>query len=195
MPKLSKIYLTLLFILISCHQANYKNPHVVIQSSYGNIELELFADKAPKSVAAFLSYLERGYYKNSSFYRALNEENQPTGSGSVALVQGGIWKTLHHPDSIPGIQHETTRQTGILHKNGTVSLARREPGTANTEFFICIGDQPGFDFGGDNNPDGQGYAAFGRVVKGMDIVIQIQNQPVNGESLLQKIPIRDIVRL
>ena len=80
---------------------------------------------------------------------------------------------------MPGIIHETTQQTKILHKDGTISLARLEPGTANTEFFICVGDQPGFDFGGANNPDGQGYAAFGKVVKGMPVVRSIYEAPEN----------------
>ncbi|MBS1668487.1 MAG: peptidylprolyl isomerase [Bacteroidetes bacterium] len=181
--------------LISCSSPKYKNPHVLIKTNYGNIEMELYPEQAPKSVAAFLSYVDAGYYKNSSFYRALNDENQPSGSGGIALLQGGTWKTkpeLHH---LPGIPHESTKKTKILHKNGTVSLSRQAPGSASTEFFICIGDQPGFDFGGNNNPDGQGYAAFGRVVKGMDIVKEIHNQPVNGESLVTPVVIKNIERL
>jgi peptidyl-prolyl cis-trans isomerase A (cyclophilin A) len=81
-----------------------------------------------------------------------------------------------------------------LHKDGTISLARLQPGTATTEFFICIGDQPGYDFGGENNPDGQGYAAFGRVVKGMDIIKKIYNQPENDQYFTPRVPIYNIVR-
>jgi peptidyl-prolyl cis-trans isomerase A (cyclophilin A) len=73
-------------------------------------------------------------------------------------------------------------------------MARTAPGTATTEFFICVGDQPGFDFGGDNNPDGQGYAAFGKVVKGMDIVRNIYARPENNQSFDPPIPIYEIVR-
>jgi len=149
---------------ISCSHPKYKNPHIEIQTRSGDIEVELFPDQAPKTVAAFLSYIDAGYYKNSSFYRALNEDNQPTGSGETAMLQGGIWKTKHGMH-LPGIPHESTQQTKLTHINGTISLARQEPGTANTEFFICIGEQKGFDYGGTNNPDGQGYAAFGQVVK------------------------------
>jgi peptidyl-prolyl cis-trans isomerase A (cyclophilin A) len=189
-------YLTVaIFCLsISCSRIKFKNPHVQILTRYGNIEVELFLGNAPKSVAAFLSYVDSGYYKNSSFYRALNEDNQPTGNAETAIIQGGIWETKHGM-KIPGIPHESTQQTKLTHGNGSISLARQEPGTANTEFFICIGDQKGFDFGGSNNPDGQGYAAFGQVVKGMDIIIQFYTQPTNGDRLQQPIEILNIVRL
>ena len=81
-----------------------------------------------------------------------------------------------------GLPHEPTSITKILHKDGVVSLARLEPGTGTTEFFICVGDQPGFDYGGENNPDGQGYAAFGKVVKGMEIVKRIYDRPSYEQS-------------
>jgi peptidyl-prolyl cis-trans isomerase A (cyclophilin A) len=71
---------------------------------------------------------------------------------------------------LPPIAHETTRQTGLRHLDGTVSMARAQPGTANSEFFVCVGDQPALDFGGGRQPDGQGFAAFGRVVEGMDVI-------------------------
>lgn len=94
-----------------------------------------------------------------------------------------------------GILHEGTRETGILHTNGVISLARQEPGTANTEFFICIGDQSGFDYGGENNPDKQGYAAFGKVVKGMDIVRRIYDLPEEEQYFDPPVPIYNIVKL
>src|SRR5580698_3072742 len=124
-------------LFISCSEKKYKNPHVEIQTRSGNIEVELFPDNAPKSVAAFISYVDSGYYKNASFYRALNEDNQPTGNAETAMIQGGIWKTKHNLH-LPGIPHEDTRQTKLAHKNGTISFAREAPGTATTEFFICI---------------------------------------------------------
>lgn len=165
-----------------------------IQTKFGDIEVELFPDQAPISVAAFLKYVDSGYYKNSSFYRVLNDDNQPMGNAETALLQGGIWKTKPNI-TLAGIPHETTQQTKLSHTNGTISLAREAPGTANSEFFICIGDQPGFDYGGSNSSDGQGYAAFGRVLKGMEIVRKIYIQPTNGEQLKQQVDILDIVRL
>ncbi len=187
-------FLVCMTLLLGCSETSPRHPHVIIQSANGEIELELLQDKAPKSVAAFLSYVDAGYYRNCSFYRALNEDNQPTGSGGTDLIQGGVWKNGAKLPPLPGIEHESTKLTGIHHLDGTVSLARLAPGTAGTEFFICVGDQPGFDFGGENNPDGQGYAAFGQVVKGMDLVKAMWAQPVRGEYLMQRVRIYNITR-
>lgn len=184
-------------ILASCHHApnDPDKPRVIIQTQAGDIEVELYARQAPKTVAAFLSYVDSGLYKKSNFYRVLNEGNQPTGTDFSELIQGGIWKTNHAKAvSLPGVPHETTQQTHLLHKDGTISLARLAPGTGTTEFFICIGDQPGFDFGGINNPDGQGYAAFGKVVKGMDVVQTIYKFPEDNQSFTPPVAIKNIVR-
>ena len=181
--------------LISCSSPDHKYPRIEIHTVDGNIEVELYPAKAPKSVAAFLSYIDKGYYTDGSFYRVLNMDNQPSNAPKAELIQGGIWKKRNRPDTIARIPHESTQQTGILHINGAISLARMEPGTAGTEFFICIGDQPGFDHGGDNNPDGQGYAAFGKVVKGMNIVRKIYNHPENEQYFDKPIAIYKIVRL
>ncbi|HTJ13057.1 MAG TPA: peptidylprolyl isomerase [Dinghuibacter sp.] len=170
-------------------------PHIVIETQAGDIEVELYPKQAPKSVAAFLSYIDAGLYKNGSFYRILSDDNQPSGSGAVNLIQGGIWQNnAAKARSLPGIPHETTQQTHILHKDGTISLARTTPGSASSEFFIVLGDQPGYDYGGADSPDGQGYAAFGRVVKGMDVVKTIYRQPEKGQTFTPTIPIHDIVR-
>lgn len=187
------ILLALTFSLAGCSSHKYKHPHIEIETKIGEIEVELYPDQAPRSVAAFLSYIEAGYYNNSNFYRVLNADNQPSNAPKAELIQGGLYGSKR--PELPGIPHETTNKTGILHKDGTISLARLEPGTANTEFFICIGDQPGFDFGGENNPDKQGYAAFGRVVKGMDIVRRIYNMPEDDQRFDPPVPIYGIKRL
>lgn len=189
------LIITFCLVLIACKK-KYANPHIEIETKLGRIEVELYADKAPKSVAAFLSFVDSGLYKNSTFYRVLNQDNQPSDAYKAQLIQGGIWKTNFKKFStIKGIEHETTRQTGITHTDGVVSLARLEPGTASTEFFICIGDQPGFNYGGENNPDKQGYAAFGKVVKGMNIVRTIYNRPEDDQAFKPPVYIFDIVRL
>lgn len=197
MMKYNSLFIAaLLFLLISCTQKKYKEPHVVIETKFGDIEVELYPDKAPESVAAFLYYVDSGFYKNSSFYRVLKEENQPSGSFKSELIQGGIWQTNYKKGiALPGIPHETTKQTGVLHKNGTISLARTMPGTANSEFFICVGDQPAYDHRGEANPDKQGFAAFGKVIKGMDIVRKIHQQPDYEESFDPPIEIFNIKRL
>ena len=174
-----KILLIIFFIVLAaCNTSKYNNPHIQIETNFGNIEVELYVNQAPKTATAFLSYIDSGYFTKASFYRVLRDDEQPSNAPKAELIQGGIWQTNYKlASTIPGIAHETTQQTKLLHKDGTISLARSAPGTANTEFFICVGDQPGFDYGGANNPDGQGYAAFGKVVKGMDVVRNIYDAP------------------
>ena len=185
----------LLSCLAACKSNDPHKPHILIKTDAGNIEVELYPLQAPKTAGAFLSYVDSDLYKNGSFYRVLNEDNQPSGSGAAKLIQGGIWQTNHtRAAAIPGIPHETTQQTHILHTDGTISLARTTPGSALTEFFICVGDQPGFDYGGGNNPDGQGYAAFGKVVQGMEVVRSIYSAAGNSQSLSPQVHIIDIVR-
>lgn len=182
-------------LLIACSGKEENNPHIIIETKFGKIEAELYPQQAPKTVGIFLSYVDSGMYKNCTFYRILNNENQPSDAYKAELIQGGIWRTKYkQARTYAGIPHETTAQTGILHKDGTLSMARLEPGTATTEFFICIGDQSGLDFGGENNPDGQGYAAFGKVVKGMDVVRRIQHQPDVDQSLHPPVSIYNIIR-
>ncbi len=183
------------FFLLSCNPHKTGNPHIEIQTKYGDIEIELFPRQAPQTVAAFLSYIDSGFYQNSQFYRVLNDENQPSNAPKTELIQGGIWRTKNKTAArIPGIPHETTKQTGILHTDGVLSLARLAPGTASTEFFICVGKQPGLDYGGENIADKQGYAAFGKVVKGMEIVYKIYRQNDNDQYFDPPVAIYDIVR-
>ncbi len=183
-------------LFVTCSSPVYKNPHIVIKTIAGDIEIELYPDQAPLTVKAFLSYVDAGYYKNGNFYRVLADDNQIMNAFKANLIQGGIWKTDYkRATSLPGIPHEGTNKTHILHKDGVFSLSRMEPGTATTEFFICIGDQPGFDYGGDNNPDGEGYAAFGKVVKGMSVVNKIHSYNYHFEAFDPPVPIINIVRL
>ena len=179
--------------LVSCNQHHYKDPHIIIQTSYGDIEAELYPDKAPKTVAAFLSYIDSGYFTNSAFYRVLISEDM--GGHGYGIIQGGISQTNEKLyNSLPGIVHESTKQTGLSHTDGTISLARTTPGTASTEFFICVEDQKQFDYG-QGPGDNQGFAAFGKVFSGMDIVRKIQLLKSKGEDFTEKITINNIKRL
>ncbi len=186
------LFLAVIFFFLCCSN-KHKYPHIEIQTSLGDIEVELYPDKAPKSVASFLSYVDSGFYENTHFYRVLTNYNQPSDAFKSNLIQGGVWRTGRRRN-LPGIPHESTNQTGILHENGVISLARREPGTATTEFFICVGDQHGYDYGGENNPDKQGYAAFGKVVKGMDIVNRIFQLNESDQYFDPPVPIYNIKR-
>ncbi len=184
----------LIFLFQSCKQ-KFSDPHIEIQTSLGDIEIEVYPKQAPKTVTAFLMYVDSGFYKNSNFYRVLNDENQPSNAPKTELIQGGIWKSNNKLASqLKGIEHETTKQTGIVHTNGTISLARLAPGTASTEFFICIGDQHGLDYGGENNADGQGFAAFGKVIKGMNVVKEIYKANEDNQYYTPPIAIYNIVR-
>ena len=191
------MYKILIFavLLMSCKSKTYENPHILIQTQLGNIEVELFPKKAPKTVAAFLSYIDSGFYDNTSFYRVLKTQELPSIS-NTGIIQGGLWQNNPNKKiTIPGIEHEPTKQTGLTHQSGTISLARTTPGTANTEFFICIGDQSPLDFGRRGTEDGQGMAAFGEVFEGMDIVRKIQGQKSHGDKFDEQIKIVRITRL
>jgi peptidyl-prolyl cis-trans isomerase A (cyclophilin A) len=189
--------LVLCLLLLSCKpQAN--NPQITIETELGNITLELYADKAPITVQNFLRYVNENRLDGTQFYRTVSKQpdNQPDKVIKIEVIQGGfaqhLTDTITNPRTLPPIAHETTDKTGVLHQDGTISMARDAPGTAQAEFFICIGNQPELDFGGKRNPDGQGFAAFGKVIKGMDIVKLIHRQPSTNQMLEPAIPIRRI---
>jgi len=186
--------LVVLSTLISC---NSKNPKVQIFTEMGEITLEIYFDKAPKTAANFLSYADSSTYNNKScFYRTVRMDNQPNSPIKIEVIQGGFYEdSLIEKYQFPTIKHETTKETGVLHKDGVISMARGPVGTASSEFFICIGDQPELDFGGKRNPDGQGFAAFGKVIKGMDIVSEIQKQKDSEQYLLKPIKIISVKRV
>jgi peptidyl-prolyl cis-trans isomerase A (cyclophilin A) len=111
----------------------------------------------------------------------------------IEVIQGGI-----NPDRAdelaPPIPLERTRDSGLRHRDGTISMARFTPDSAVSDFFICINDQPDLDFGGMRNPDGQGFAAFGQVIEGMDVVRAIQAAPSTGQVLEPPVAITRITR-
>ncbi len=139
----------------------------------GPIVIELYPDKAPITVANFLAYADQHLLDGGGFYRTVSPKND-NNPATISVIQGG----LNRDDSpLPAIAHETTKVTGILHTDGVISMARGAPGTAGSEFFICIGPNHALDFGGARNKDGQGFAAFGKVVEGMNVVRQIHDAP------------------
>lgn len=166
---------------------------VIISTEFGDIEAALDSARAPITVGNFLKYVDAGLYADGVFHRTVTPDNQPNQTARIEVIQGGINPALVDK-GFPAIPLERTTKTGLSHKNGTISMARREPDTATSDFFICIDDQPSLDFGAKRNPDGQGFAAFGMVVKGMDIVKKIQAAPANGQKLTPPIKILKIVR-
>jgi len=174
--------------------AGAPNPRVALQTGQGEIVLEIFVREAPVTAANFLRYVDEGRFAGASFYRVVRMDNQPGNAVKIEVIQGGLGFD-DGPRPFPPIPHETTRQTGIRHLDGTLSMARDKPGSASSEFFICVGDQPELDFGGRRNPDGQGFAAFGRVVAGLDVVRRIQRLPANGQMLTEPVVILSVRRL
>ena len=170
-------------------------PRVVIHTDSGEIELEVDSVRAPVTAANFLRYVDRGRYDGGRFHRAVTLANQPTDSVRIEVIQGSA-TAQPGVDTVPPIPLERTSVTGILHRDATVSMARgRGPDTARSDFFVCIGDQPSLDFGGRRNLDGQGFAAFGRVTRGMDVVRKIQRIPTTGQRLTPPVAILSAKRV
>ena len=171
-----------------------ENPTVLIKTELGDITIEIYEKEASITAANFLKYVDEGLYKDGCFYRVVTMDNQPNNDIKIEVIQGGLSRETRG-NMLPSIEHETTDKTGILHKDGVISMARSKPGTASSEFFICVGDQPELDFGGKRNPDGQGFSAFGIAIAGMDVIKKIHRQPTDGQMLNPQIKILDIVRV
>ncbi len=171
------------------------NPIVDIETPLGTISVEIDAEHAPGTAANFFGYVDRGEYDGSRFYRTVTPDNQPNDTIRIAVIQGGMASLDDYPRrDVPSVDLERTSVTGLRHLDGTISMARMTPDSANSEFFICVGDQPDLDFGGMRNPDGQGFAAFGQVVAGMDVVHAINGSPCEGQHLTPPIEIVSINR-
>lgn len=169
-------------------------PKVIIETSLGSITVELEDVKAPETTKNFLRYVDAGHYKEGRIHRTVTMDNQPDKKVKIEVIQGGVNPKFEKKD-FPAIKLERTNKTGLKHLDGTISMARDGADTATSDFFICIGDQPELDFEGKRNPDGQGFAAFGHVVKGMDIVRKIQSQPAKDQTLTPPITIKNIRRV
>lgn len=189
---------------------------VEIDTPLGAITVRLDRARAPLTTANFLRHVDEGRFDGGRFHRTVRLDNQSNanlhaeaiGSGidpaadrnalpndqiAIEVIQGGA-NPARAGDHSPPIALERTRDTGLRHLDGTISMARLTPDSAVSDFFICINDQPELDFGGRRNPDGQGFAAFGQVIDGMDVVRAIQVQPANGQALDPPVPITRVAR-
>jgi peptidyl-prolyl cis-trans isomerase A (cyclophilin A) len=162
----------------ACAENDQAGVRVVMETTLGAIVIEVYADQAPRTAENFLRLVDGGHLDGAAFYRSVSPAND-NGSPPISVIQGGLGDA---PAPFAPIVHETTRETGLTHIDGTLSMARAEVGTASSEFFICIGEQPALDFGGARNPDGQGFAAFGGVVAGMEVVRAIHGAPANAPT-------------
>ena len=169
-----------------------QNPKVLMKTELGDITVEIFADKAPITAANFLKYVENKLYDGSVFHRTVTMDNQPKDEIKIEVIQGG---QLGRDKEFPAIMLERTSATGVKHTDGAISMARGGPDSATSSFFFCVGDQPELDFGGRRNKDGQGFAAFGKVTAGMDVVKKIHQSPKENQSLKPPIKIISISRI
>ena len=170
-------------------------PHVLLRTEKGDIEVEVDSAHAPNTAANFLRYVDGGRYQGGRFHRTVTMDNQPSNNVKIEVIQGGMDSARAVTEAFPPIPLERTTVTTLKHRDGTISMARGKPDTASESFFFCIGDQPELDFGGKRNPDGQGFAAFGRVVRGMDVVRAIQRSPADGQRLTPFVKILEGKRL
>jgi peptidyl-prolyl cis-trans isomerase A (cyclophilin A) len=163
--------------------------HAVVRltTALGHIDIQVDLQHAPITACNFLKYIARGAYDGGSFGRTVRPANQLNAAVPISVVQAYPSPTT---EPMPPILLERTDASGLHHKDGTISMARGSTDDATSEFFICIGDQPELDYGGHRNSDGQGFAAFGQVIRGMDIVRRIHMQPASGEELTPPVLIK-----
>jgi peptidyl-prolyl cis-trans isomerase A (cyclophilin A) len=190
----TRLHVALVVALLGLAQDAPKPVRVLIETEVGEIEAEIDSVRAPITAANFLKYVDAGLFDGGRFFRTVRPDNQVDKPVKIAVIQASANRD-RRSEYFPAIPLERTSVTGLAHKDGTLSMARSTPDRARDSFSICVGDQPSLDFGGARQPDGQGFAAFGRVVRGMDVVRKIQMAPANGETLMPAIAIVRIRRL
>ena len=167
-----------------------------VETEAGAFVIEVDPEVAPVTVANYLAHIDRKLLDGGAVYRIVTLANQaPETRHKIEVVQWGMNRPDGLAPPLPPIVHETTRQSGLRHLDGTLSMARAQPGSATAEYFVCVGDQPELDFGGGRNPDGLGFAAFGRVVEGMDVVRALHARGEADQYLAQPIRVRSVHRV
>lgn len=174
---------------------DHRDAQVRLETAIGVIDIDLYGTRAPLSVCNLLRYVAAGAFDRGTFFRTVRPDNEQDKPVKIDVIQADVRQSVA-PGSGQGaaaqflpIPMERTVKTGLHHVDGAISMARDGPDDATASFFICIGTQPDLDFGGKRNPDGQGFAAFGRVRGGMDVVKQIWMAPADGETLTPPIVI------
>jgi peptidyl-prolyl cis-trans isomerase A (cyclophilin A) len=187
-----KYFFFLVFLsLLSLDLFSQKKVSCLISTDFGTIGIDLYPEQAPVTVANFLKYVDQNLYDGTTFYRVCTPENEKERKIKIEVIQGG---DVAESRQLEPIRMETTRQTGLKHLVGSLSMARDTPDSATSSFFICIGNQPELDFAGKRNPDGQGFAVFGKVTRGMQVVRMIQKQENKNQYLIQPVKIISIKR-
>ena len=163
---------------------------ICIETSFGAIGCELFEDLAPATTAYFLNGIDQGLLDGGSVFRILSAKNQPGKDDPIDVVQFGFRSASK--DIPPIIAHETTAITGLRHRRGTLSIARFAPGAVYHSAFLCVSDTPSLDFGGARHPDGLGFAAFGQVIFGLDVLDRLHRCAEDQDYMRQPIPLTGI---
>jgi len=167
---------------ISDDLAAQGNPQAVMHTSMGDIQLELFADKAPVTVSNFISYAKSGFYDGTIFHRVI---------GSFMIQGGGFTPDMQKKATGEPIQNEASN--GLSNSRGTIAMARtNDPHSATAQFFINVGDNTNLDFSGEENSRTWGYAVFGRVVSGMDVVDSIRNVETQRVGPYADVPVEPV---
>ncbi|HLF20556.1 MAG TPA: peptidylprolyl isomerase [Bacteroidota bacterium] len=189
-----KTFHTIILLVVLTFSLTNAQVKVIIETEVGDILIELQPEKAPKTVANFLRYVDGGFYDGGSFYRTVREDNEVRKDVPIEVIQAGVhpWKERN---AFPPIPLERTTVTGLRHQSGTISMARTSPDSATSSFFICLRDLPSLDFAGKRNPDGQGFAAFGQVTEGMDVVRRINAMRAEDQAIMPPVRILRIVRV
>ena len=166
-----------LFVLLGALQQSAALPRVIFETDLGSFEVELDAVKAPVTVANFLRYVDAGAYNEGRFHRTVRPGTESREDYPIQVIQASPARgTARQPPN----PLERPSLTGLKHLAGTLSMARATaPDSASSDFFVCVTATPELDFAGRRNPDGQGFAAFGRVVSGMDVIKKIHAAPIN----------------
>ncbi len=176
---LSLLILVTMISLAMISSASAENTKVLLKTSLGNIELELYADKAPLSVRNFLRYVDEGFYNGTIFHRVIN---------SFMIQGGGFTKDLEQKVTHPPIKNEA--KNGLKNARGTIAMARLPaPHSATAQFFINHVDNDKLDY---PSGDGWGYAVFGKVTKGMDTVDKIADVYTTTRNSMLNIPMQNV---
>ncbi len=166
----------------SSAQKKSDNPVVIIQTSMGDITVELFKDKAPKSVENFLSYVQSGFYEGTIFHRVIK---------GFMIQGGGFNPDMTRKPTLPPIPNEA--KNGQRNSRGTIAMARTSDiNSATSQFFINTVDNAGLNHRGDAPAD-YGYAVFGKVTKGMNVVDQIENTTTGNKGPYQNVPLQTVL--
>ena len=186
--RMKKLRLLCFALLLTGFAIGQSSIRCLIRTSLGDITVELYPDKAPLTVMNFMKYVDTHLYDDTHFFRTVRLDNQPDNAVKIEVIQGGDVLPVHE---LPPVQHETTRQSGILHKDGTISMARtNDPDSATSQFFLnLVNNSDKLDPSAAPN----GYAVFGKIIKGLDVLDKMAQVPTHSVGAYDDVPAKPVV--